>query len=89
MIKRKEHWISYAKPIKKQLFFYEDKVLDLTNFMNEHPGGRKALTNYVYKDITDIIFSVYPHKKEPTLIKLLSYTVGKIPPVDMKQNPKM
>jgi cytochrome b involved in lipid metabolism len=63
MIKRKDEWIALGKQARKQIFFYEDKVLDLTHFMGEHPGGKKALTNYVYKDITDIIFSVYPHKK--------------------------
>jgi cytochrome b involved in lipid metabolism len=63
MIKRKEQWIAYAKPLKKCLFFYEDKVLDLTRFMTEHPGGKKALDNYVYKDITDTVFTVYPHKR--------------------------
>ena len=89
MIKRKEQWLAYAKPQRRQLFFYEDKVLDLTTFMSMHPGGKKALTNYVFKDITDIIFSVYPHKKETTLITLLSYSIGMIPVTDMKQNTKI
>jgi hypothetical protein len=57
--------------------------------MNLHPGGKKALSNYVFKDITDIIFTVYPHKKESTINTLLSYVVGKIPPADMKQNVKI
>ena len=89
MIKQKEQWITYAKPTKKQLFFYEDKVLDLTHFMSEHPGGRKALNNYVFKDITEIIFVVFPHKREPTLKILLSYVIGKIPPLEMKQPAKI
>ena len=63
MIKSKEQWISNAKILKKHFFFYEDKVLDLTRFMNEHPGGKKALANYVFKDITDTVFTVYPHKR--------------------------
>lgn len=46
------------------------------------------MANYVYKDVTDILFTVYPHKKEPTLNILLAYAIGKIPPEDMKQNTK-
>lgn len=63
MLKRKEEWVVYAKSTKKQLFFYEDRVLDLTKFMNTHPGGKKALSNYLLKDITDTVFAVYPHKR--------------------------
>ena len=31
--------------------------------MLDHPGGLKAIKNYIYKDITNIIFDVYPHHK--------------------------
>lgn len=43
-----------------------------------HPGGKKALENYIFKDITDILFRVYPHKKEETLSKLAKYKIGEI-----------
>ena len=87
MTKRKQQWIVYGRQTQKQLFFYEDRVLDLTHFMNEHPGGKKALVNYVYKDITDILFNVYPHKKQTTLGTLFAYTIGRLSAVDVK-NPK-
>lgn len=35
-----------------------------------HPGGKKVLINYIYKDITDLIFKVYPHDKDSTIRKL-------------------
>ena len=54
-------------------------MLDLTEFIFEHPGGKKALTNYFYKDITDILFKVFPHKKDKTLQTLFKYIVGTIP----------
>jgi len=54
-------------------------VVDLTDFVNKHPGGKKAISNYFYKDITDILFSVYPHKSEQTLTVLGRYVVGSIP----------
>jgi hypothetical protein len=54
--------------------------------MNEHPGGKKALGNYVFKDVTEIIFSVYPHKRETTIRKLNTYITGKIPSEDSKSS---
>ena len=89
MIKPKEQWIKQSKYEKRQIFFFEDRVLDLTKFQYVHPGGKKALANYVYKEVTDILFTVYPHKKEPTLNILLSYAIGKIPQEDMKQSSKV
>ncbi len=44
-----------------------------------HPGGVKAIKNYVYKDITNIIFLVFPHQKDTTLPKLMKYQIGFIP----------
>lgn len=78
MIKRVEEWISFGKKSNKTIFFYQDKVLDLTNFMSLHPGGKQALRDYLNKDITKIIFTVYPHKKETTIPTLMKYVIGKI-----------
>jgi len=50
-----------------------------------HPGGKKALINYINKDITHIIFTVYPHPKETTLKTLKKYVIGYIPERDMRQ----
>jgi cytochrome b involved in lipid metabolism len=43
-----------------------------------HPGGKKALANYINKDITEILFKIYPHKREHTLKILQRYAVGEI-----------
>jgi len=88
MTKRVDEWIALSKKSHKDIFFYQDKVLDLTNFMEIHPGGKKALTNYLNKDITNIVFTVYPHKKETTHSTLIKYVIGKIPEEDMRQHPK-
>ena len=53
-------------------------MLDLTEFIPLHPGGKKALANYINKDITEILFKVYPHKKEHTLKILNRYAIGAI-----------
>lgn len=63
MTRRVDEWIAFAKKSNKNLVFYEDKVLDLSAFMNQHPGGKKALLNYLNKDITNILFTVFPHKR--------------------------
>ena len=89
MTKRVDEWIASSKKLNKSIFFYQDKVLDLSNFMEIHPGGKKALTNYLNKDITNIIFTVYPHKRETTLSTLIKYVIGRIPEEDMRQQPKI
>lgn len=60
-------------------------MLDLTNFITEHPGGKKALVNYVNKDITDILFKVYPHKKDTILKVLERYKIGTLLTRDRKR----
>lgn len=59
-----QEWTAYGKRYNRMIFFYEEKVLDLTEFALYHPGGKKAIANYIFKDITDIIFNVFPHKRE-------------------------
>ena len=40
--------------------------------------GKKALSNYIGKDITNILFRVFPHNKEKTLNVLKEYIVGTV-----------
>lgn len=47
-------------------------------FLSQHPGGAQAINKYIYKDVTEILFSVYPHNKHYTLRKLQKYHVGQI-----------
>lgn len=64
MIKRSaDLWVAWGIRNKRSIFFYDNKVIDLTDFAIIHPGGRKSLENYVYKDITQTLFKVYPHNK--------------------------
>lgn len=32
-------------------------------FKNIHPGGSQVIKNYLFKDVTDILFTVFPHNK--------------------------
>lgn len=74
-----EEWIQYAKHHHKFIVFYEEKVMDITDFIQRHPGGKKALANYIYKDITDLLFNVYKHEREPTLATLNTLVIGTLP----------
>lgn len=74
-----EQWIVQGQKLCKSYVFYENKVLDLTDFMVDHPGGMKGIKNYVFKDITNIVFEVYPHPRDTTLSKLMRFQVGIIP----------
>jgi cytochrome b involved in lipid metabolism len=77
-----EEWIQWAKQQHRYIMFHEERVIDVTEFMQAHPGGKKALISYIYKDITDILFKVYKHPKEQTLATLRQYVIGVIAPTD-------
>lgn len=48
----------------------------MTDFQRIHPGGKKALENYIYSDVSDLLFAVFPHKKETTEPSLLRHKIG-------------
>ncbi len=62
-----EEWITYGKGRHRYIFFFEERVLDLTDFIPQHPGGKKAIINYLGKDVSSILFNVYPHNRDTTL----------------------
>lgn len=47
-------------------------------FKNFHPGGAQVIRNYLFKDITDILFTVFPHNKQRVDKILERYIVGKL-----------
>jgi cytochrome b involved in lipid metabolism len=61
MQKSVDQWIQYAKYQHRYILFFEDKVIDITNFITQHPGGKKTLIDYIYKDVTNVLFKIYPH----------------------------
>jgi cytochrome b involved in lipid metabolism len=56
-------WVAWAIRNKRSIFFYDSKVLDLSEFAYLHPGGRMMLENFKYKDITNTLFTVFPHDR--------------------------
>jgi cytochrome b involved in lipid metabolism len=69
-------WVAWAIRNKRSIFFYDAKVLDLTDFASVHPGGKRSLESYIYKDITQTLFKVYPHNREKTLHRLSQFIIG-------------
>ncbi len=84
MKKSMEEWKSWGKRKEIELYFYKGSVLDLTTFAKVHPGGKKALKNYVYKDITHLLFTIYHHKRE-ILQTLNKYVIGSILGADLQK----
>ncbi len=77
-----EEWVRYAKGQHRYVIFYEECVMDVTEFIYSHPGGKKALINYIYKDVTNTLFKVHQHDRQHTLATLNHYIIGRVTPRD-------
>lgn len=70
-----------AEAQKKQavLVLYKDKVLDLTQFARQHPGGSNHIYRHVGAEVSQLIFEDGPgrHKHSRKVVsRLLEYQVG-------------
>lgn len=54
--------------------------MDVTEFIHSHPGGKKALISYIYKDVTETLFKIYKHDRNNTIETLKHYIIGRISP---------
>ena len=71
-----KEWIENGKKSNKDYVFYDGYCLDLSNFKYLHPGGSQIVQSYLYKDVTSILFTVFPHNKVTTPKILERYRVG-------------
>lgn len=74
---KRDHWDDMYHKKKKVIVYYGEDVLDLTGFVRKHPGGEKAITVYILKDIKNILFRVFPHS-DSIIPVLMKYRVGKL-----------
>jgi 4-hydroxysphinganine ceramide fatty acyl 2-hydroxylase len=64
--------------IDRPLFILKDKVYDLTDFVDSHPGGN-ILLDYHGKDISNIFFSDEIHSHSDSAVSILSdFYIGKL-----------
>ena len=69
------------------MVYYGTDVIDLTDYLNQHPGGQRAILPYERKDIKDILFSVYPHPQS-AVKTILRFKYGELvkPTVSVSSN---
>ena len=53
----------------------DDKVYDVTKYINEHPGGKEAIIRYIGKDATKAFYQI--HEK---------YMLEKLPIIGIYKN---
>lgn len=54
----------------------ENKVLDVTAFINKHPGGKEAIINNCGKDATELFNSTSNHAKQSVKALIERFTIG-------------
>jgi 4-hydroxysphinganine ceramide fatty acyl 2-hydroxylase len=58
---------------------YQDKVYDVTEFMQDHPGGDDLILDYAGKDVTDVMKDVLEHEHSDSAYEILSeYCIGSL-----------
>ncbi|KAG2234264.1 hypothetical protein INT48_002854 [Thamnidium elegans] len=56
---------------------YQDKVYDVTEFMQDHPGGEDLIFDYAGKDITNVMKDVLEHEHSDSAYEILQeYCIG-------------
>jgi cytochrome b involved in lipid metabolism len=72
-----EEWLALGRGSDRSLVFFQNKVVDLTTYIDSHPGGKRAIANHLNTDVTTSIFTVFQHKG--TVVQmLLQFVIGEI-----------
>ncbi|EIE84047.1 hypothetical protein G6F46_001483 [Rhizopus delemar] len=65
----------------------QNKVYDVTSFLNDHPGGSEFLLEFAGTDITSVLNDgVYHVHSEATYDVLIEYLIGQVDQDDMRQD---
>jgi 4-hydroxysphinganine ceramide fatty acyl 2-hydroxylase len=88
--KSQEEFQKYsAEHDDRALVTYKGIVYDVTEFLDDHPGGPAFILEFKGKDITEIFFDDDYHEHSDNALRMLyKYKVGKIEAEDDKQNQK-
>lgn len=68
---------------------YQDKVYDVTEFMQDHPGGEDLIFDYAGKDITNVMKDVLEHEHSDSAYEILQeYCIGTLAKQQQQQQEK-
>jgi 4-hydroxysphinganine ceramide fatty acyl 2-hydroxylase len=73
-----EHAKHYASGNNIEIVIYEDKVIEVTEFKEKHPGGIETIEKYIGQDITQVYDKVESHKTKTAMKDLEDFCIGKI-----------
>jgi 4-hydroxysphinganine ceramide fatty acyl 2-hydroxylase len=73
-----EHALHYAAGLDMQILVYKNKVVDVTEFKEKHPGGVESIDKWIGKDITAVFDKVESHGTKTALRDLENCSIGEI-----------
>jgi 4-hydroxysphinganine ceramide fatty acyl 2-hydroxylase len=73
-----EHALHYAAGNDVQIVIYQNKVIDVTEFKEKHPGGVETIDKHIGKDITLVFDKVESHQTKTAIRDLDQFTIGEI-----------
>ena len=57
----------------------KDKVYDVTDFVQRHPGGEEVLQEYAGQNVSEIMSRIDPHQHSPAAYQILQkYYIGEL-----------
>jgi len=72
------HVLHYASGMNIDVLVYKNKVVDVTEFKQKHPGGMSSLDKFIGKDCTEAFEGVTSHKTKSAIKDLNFYSIGEI-----------
>jgi 4-hydroxysphinganine ceramide fatty acyl 2-hydroxylase len=73
-----EHALHYTAGLDMQMLIYKNKVIDVTEFKEKHPGGVETIDKWIGKDITSVFDKVESHQTKTALRDLETCCIGEI-----------
>lgn len=73
-----QHALHYAAGLQMEVVFYEDQVIDVTDFKQKHPGGSKSIEKHIGKDVTEFYNKVESHTTKSASRDLKTFCIGRI-----------
>ena len=72
------HVHHYAAGMNIDVVIYKNKVIDVTDFKQIHPGGVNSLDGFIGKEVTEAFENISSHKTKAAIRDLNTYFIGEI-----------